>query len=81
MEEDMKDFGLMMFKMVLAQKNGMMEVHIKGIMIWEEKKDMENMNGVIEISIEVIGKIINYADWGYIIMLMEKNMLGNMIII
>jgi hypothetical protein len=81
MEEDMKDFGLMMFKMVLAQKNGMMEAHIKGIMIWEEKKDMENMNGVIEISIEVIGKIINYADWGYIIMLMEKNMLGNMIII
>jgi len=81
MEEDMKDFGLMMFKMVLAQKNGMMEVHIKGIMIWEEKKDMENMNGVIGINIEVIGKIINYADWGYIIMLMEKNMLGNMIII
>ena len=58
----MKDFGLLIFKMALAQKNGMMEVHIKGIMICDEKKDMENMNVVIEINIGFIGKIIDYVD-------------------
>ena len=62
MEVDMKDIGLMMFKMDLELKNGMMEALIKEIMIWEKKKDMENTNGVIRVNIEDIGKIINYVE-------------------
>ena len=74
MVEDMKDIGLMMYKMDLVLKNGMMVAHIKGIMIWGRKKDMENMNGVMDVNIKDIGKIINYVVKAYIIMLMEKNL-------
>ena len=59
----------------------MTEVHIKDIMKWEKKRDMENMNGVMEVNIKDIGKIINYVEKLYIIMLMEKNILENIIII
>ena len=71
----------MMYKMGSAQKNGMMEVHIEVIMIWGKSKVMENMNGVMGVNIKDIGRIINYVEKPYIIMLMAKNISENIIII
>ena len=69
----MKVSGLMMFNMDLERKNGMMDVLIEDIIIREKKKDMGNMNGVIKINIGAFGKIINYVEKVFIIMLMGKN--------
>jgi len=78
---DMKDIGLMMSKMDLGQKNGMMEALIRVIMIWEKRRDMGNILGVMEVFIKDIGEIINCVEKVCIIILMEKNLLGNIIII
>ena len=70
-----------MYKMDLEQKNGMMEVLIKVIKKKEKKKVMVNMNGVMEVYIKDIGKITNYAEKVFIIILMGKNISENIIII
>ena len=72
----MKDIGLMKYKMVLGLKNGMMVVPIKVIMLWEKKKDTKNINGVIAVYIKDIGKIINYVEKLFIIILLEQKFIG-----
>ena len=81
MKVDMKDIGLMMFKMDLGLKSGMMEVHLKVIIKMGKKKDMGNINGLMEVYIEEIGKIIKYREKVYIFMQMGKNILENIKII
>ena len=72
---------MMMFKMDLGLKNLMMEVHIKVNIKMGKKKDMGNINGMKEVYIEEIGKIINSGEKVYIFMQMRKNLLENIKII
>lgn len=53
----MKDNGVMINNMVKEQKNGLMDLNILDLMLWEKNKVLVNIIGVMDQIIKEIGKI------------------------
>ena len=66
--------GVMIAKMDMVQKHGMMDLNIKEIINWAKKKDMGNIIGLMEVYIKVIGLIIIMKDMENMFGLIENIM-------
>lgn len=74
MVQNMLENGLMISKMVLERKDGLMVQNTRGLTYKEKNTERENSFGLMDQSMKGNSKIIIFKVMGYICGQMEENM-------